>query len=117
MKFIVDAQLPLKLAVALQAAGHDAIHTLSLPDKNRSSDTFITRLADSEGRVVISKDADFVTSHIVNGSPVRLLQISTGNLPNSVLLPLVIGNLHRIGAAFQAVAYVELTASTMVAHS
>ena len=50
MKFIVDAQLPLKLAVALTAAGHDAVHTLNLPDKNRSSDTFITRLADSEGR-------------------------------------------------------------------
>ena len=46
MRFIVDAQLPLKLAVALNAAGHDAVHTLNLPDKNRSSDIFITRLAD-----------------------------------------------------------------------
>lgn len=66
MKFVVDAQLPLKLAVALTAAGHDAVHTLNLPDKNRSSDTFISRIADSEARIVISKDADFVTSHIVN---------------------------------------------------
>ena len=69
MKFIVGAQLPVKLAVALTAAGHDAVHTLNLPDKNRSSDSYITRLADSEGRVVISKDGDFVTSHIVHGSP------------------------------------------------
>ena len=75
MKFIVDAQLPLKLAVALNSAGHDAVHTLNLPDKNRSSDTFITRLADSDARIVISKDADFVTSHMVNRSPLRLLQI------------------------------------------
>lgn len=66
MKFVVDAQFPLKLAVALTAAGHDAVHTLNLPDKNRSSDTFISRIADSEARIVISKDADFVTSHIVN---------------------------------------------------
>ena len=66
MKFVVDAQLPLKLAVALTAAGHDAVHTLNLTDKNRSSDTFISRIADSEARIVISKDADFVTSHIVN---------------------------------------------------
>ena len=117
MKFIVDAQLPLKLAVALNAAGHDTVHTLNLPDKNRSSDTFITRLADSDGRVVVSKDADFVTSHIVNGSPRRLLQISTGNLSNSILLPLVLGNLDRIEAAFESVAYVELTASTMIAHA
>lgn len=117
MKFIVDAQLPLKLAIALGAAGHDAVHTLNLPDKNRSSDTFIARLADSEGRVVVSKDADFVTSHVVNGSPRRLLQIATGNLPNSILLPLVMSNLHRIEAAFESVAYVELTASTMIAHA
>ena len=117
MKFIVDAQLPLKLALALSAAGHDAVHTLNLPDKNLSSDSVITRLADSEGRVVISKDADFVTSHIVNGSPRRLLQISTGNLSNSILLPLVFGNLGRIEAAFESVAYVELTANTMIAHA
>ena len=64
MNFIVDAQLPLKLALALVAAGHDAIHTLNLPDQNRSSDTFITHLADSEERIVVSKDADFVASHI-----------------------------------------------------
>jgi len=66
VKFIIDAQLPVKLAVALTAAGHDAVHTLNLPDKNRSRDSYIVRLADSEGRVVISKDADFVTSHIVH---------------------------------------------------
>ncbi len=117
MKFIVDAQLPVKLAVALTAAGHDAVHTLNLPDKNRSSDLYITRLADSEGRVIISKDGDFVTSHFVHGSPRRLLQISTGNMPNSILLPLVLGNLDRIAVAFESVAYVELTTSTIIAHA
>jgi len=117
VKFVVDAQLPVKLAVALTAAGHDAVHTLNLPDKNRSSDLYITRLADSEGRVVISKDGDFVTSHIVHGSPLRLLQISTGNMSNSILLPPVLGNLDRIAVAFESVAYVELTTSTIIAHA
>lgn len=117
MKFVVDAQLPVRLAVALTAAGHDAVHTLNLPDKNRSSDLYITRLADSEGRVVISKDGDFVTSHIVHGSPLRLLQISTGNMSNSILLPPVLGNLDRIAVAFESVAYVELTTSTIIAHA
>ena len=117
MKFVVDAQLPVRLAVALTAAGHDAVHTLNLPDKNRSSDLYITRLADSEGRVVISKDGDCVTSNIVHGSPLRLLQISTGNMSNSILLPLVLGNLDRIAVAFESVAYVELTTSTIIAHA
>lgn len=117
MKFIVDAQLPVRLAVALTAAGHDAIHTLDLPDKNRSSDTYIARLADSEGRAVISKDADFVTSHIVHGSPMRLLQVSTGNMANAFLLPLVLGHIDRIEAAFESVAYVELTSIAIIAHA
>ena len=93
------------------------MHTLNLPDKNRSRDSYIARLADSEGRVVISKDADFVTSHIVQGSPLLLLQISSGNMPNSILLPLVLGNLDRIAVAFESVAHVELTTSTIIAHA
>jgi predicted nuclease of predicted toxin-antitoxin system len=32
MKFIVDAQLPRKLALWLQSQGFDALHTLDLPD-------------------------------------------------------------------------------------
>jgi predicted nuclease of predicted toxin-antitoxin system len=38
MKFIVDAQLPRRLALELAHAGHDAIHTLSLDRGNRTSD-------------------------------------------------------------------------------
>ena len=117
MNFIVDAQLPLKLALALVASGHDAIHTLNLPDGNRSSDAFINRLADSEERIVVSKDADFVASHIIQNSPKRLLQISTGNLPNAMLLPLVLNHLDQIEAAFGTVAYVELTATRLIAHA
>jgi predicted nuclease of predicted toxin-antitoxin system len=31
MKFLVDAQLPIRLAQLLQTAGHDTIHTRELP--------------------------------------------------------------------------------------
>ncbi len=33
MKFIIDAQLPRRLAHFLQNLGYDAIHTLDLPQK------------------------------------------------------------------------------------
>jgi predicted nuclease of predicted toxin-antitoxin system len=117
VKFIVDAQLPQKLAAALCAVGHDALHTLELPDKNCSSDSIIRKLADAEGRIVISKDADFVSSHIVTGSPVYLLEISTGNMVNLQLLPLILGNLDRIESAFASATHVELTATTLIAHA
>ena len=39
MKFLIDAQLPVRLSRFLQAAGHDAIHTRDLPQQNATPDT------------------------------------------------------------------------------
>lgn len=39
MKFLVDAQLPRRLTNFLLLKGHDARHTLDLPDQNYSSDS------------------------------------------------------------------------------
>jgi predicted nuclease of predicted toxin-antitoxin system len=38
MKFLVDAQLPFRLARFLESAGYDTIHTKDLPNKNATSD-------------------------------------------------------------------------------
>ena len=35
MEFLVDAQLPWRLARWLQSEGHDAVHTRDLPQGNR----------------------------------------------------------------------------------
>jgi predicted nuclease of predicted toxin-antitoxin system len=40
MKFLVDAQLPVRLAQFLQNAGHDAI-SRDLPEHNATSETVI----------------------------------------------------------------------------
>lgn len=73
MKFVVDAQLPARLASFLVAAGHDAVHTTHLPDGNRTTDAAIAEFADREGRVVVTKDRDFRDGHLLGGSPRRLL--------------------------------------------
>jgi predicted nuclease of predicted toxin-antitoxin system len=41
VKFLVDAQLPLRLVRFLNARGHDVLHTWALPDGNRSKDRSI----------------------------------------------------------------------------
>jgi len=41
MKILLDAQLPRSLVPLLQAEGCDTLHTLDLPDGNRSSDSSI----------------------------------------------------------------------------
>jgi predicted nuclease of predicted toxin-antitoxin system len=58
MKFIVDAQLQLRLARELVAAGHDAVHTINLARGNRTPDAEITSIATAQNRVVVTKDVD-----------------------------------------------------------
>lgn len=65
MGFTVDAQLPPRLARHLSGAGHDAKHTLDLPDQNRATDLEICRIADAEDRIVVSTGSAPI--------PVRLL--------------------------------------------
>lgn len=77
MKFLVDAQLPRRLAWAIRAQGHDVLHTLDLPDANHTTDAQINELSLTDQRVVITKDADFVNSLLVSAKPFKLLLIST----------------------------------------
>ena len=60
MKFLVDAQLPRRLARWLQVEGHEAFHTQDLPQGNRTGDTAINELSMRAQRAVITKDEDFV---------------------------------------------------------
>jgi predicted nuclease of predicted toxin-antitoxin system len=43
MKFLVDAQLPRRLAHRLRDRGHDALHTLDLERGNRTPDRQLRR--------------------------------------------------------------------------
>lgn len=86
MKFLIDAQLPARPAEFLKRAGHDAIHTIELPDGNRSTDDQLSQCADIDGRVVVTKDQDFRDGHRLAQSPRQLLVVTTGNIANDALL-------------------------------
>jgi len=117
MKFLVDAQLPRRLARNLAAAGHEALHCLDLPMGNRTPDDDIARLADREGRVVVTKDSDFVTSFLLSNSPSKLLLISTGNITNDALARLLAANLPALLSALSKHSFVELSASAITVHA
>jgi predicted nuclease of predicted toxin-antitoxin system len=109
VKFLVDAQLPRSLAELLQSFGHDVVHTLDLPQKNRTSDENLCQLARSEQRVLVTKDNDFVDSFFLRGLPPKLLFVTTGNISNNELLALFRGNLQSIVAFLTALScYVEI---------
>lgn len=116
MRLIVDAQLPRRLARWLAARGHDVLHTLDLPDGNRTQDTAIVDLACRQARTVVTKDRDFVSSHLLSGRPPSLLLISTGNLGNAALLGLIERNIAIIEQAFETNRFVELGMDSLAIH-
>jgi predicted nuclease of predicted toxin-antitoxin system len=112
--FLVDAQLPRRAVGWFAAAGHDAIHTLDLPDGNRTTDQQIITLADQDQRVVVTKDADFVDSHLLHGRPAKLLLISTGNIRNRDLECLIVPLIPDIVRELQTATFLELGQTGLV---
>lgn len=80
MKFLIDAHLPPSLRGVFEAAGHDAIHTLDLPERNSARDGVLNEVSMRESRVVVTKDTDFYYSHLLHGRPWKLVFVRTGNL-------------------------------------
>ncbi len=93
MKFIIDAQLTFRLSKHLQKQGYDVIHTNDLPQKDITPDNEISEFAKTDGRIVITKDSDFLKSFLVRKTPPKLLMVTTGNLVNADLLQLFDANI------------------------
>lgn len=111
MKFLVDAHLPPGLCGLLQAAGHNARHTLQLPAKNLTTDIVINALSAEEKLVVISKDTDFYYSHLLRQEPYKLVLVRTGNIGIRELKELFARNLPAIEQALKKHSLVELDRS------
>jgi len=116
MKFLVDAQLPRRFCNWLRANGHDAVHTLDLELGNQTPDSEIILIADRDGRVVVTKEDDFVQSFLLRNSPQRLLLIASGNIGNTELEQLVIAALPLMASAFETAHYIEIGKNTLIIH-
>jgi len=86
VKFVVDAQLPPRLAGWLGARGHEATHVCDLDEGLRLPDAEIWEYARREGLVIITKDRDFLDLAAVRGTPPKVLVIGLGNASTSTLL-------------------------------
>jgi predicted nuclease of predicted toxin-antitoxin system len=75
LNFIIDAQLPRRLATWLGAQGHSCVHTKDLPLQNRTTDSQILRIAHEQDRCVITKDSDFQMSYELGRGPRQLLLV------------------------------------------
>jgi predicted nuclease of predicted toxin-antitoxin system len=116
MKFIIDAQLPRRIAYLLRNAGHDAVHTLDLPRQNATSDAEITTIAEQEQRIVVTKDADFVETFVLSHRPPKLVVIATGNIRNVELEAIIITALPALITALETNDYLEITRYALIIH-
>ncbi|MFC2188279.1 DUF5615 family PIN-like protein [Fulvivirgaceae bacterium LMO-SS25] len=116
MKFIVDAQLPKSLSDFLNQKGFDSIHTLDLPDKNRTTDGQIAKLSTEEERVVISKDIDFLESFLIKSQPKKLIVVKTGNIPNRQLISIFEANLDTIIQMISRSNLLEISTTEIAEH-
>lgn len=117
MKFIVDAQLPKTLSDFLNYKGFDSIHTLELPDKNKTQDNIINTIADKDNRIVITKDNDFLESFLLEAKPAKLVLIKTGNISNTELIILFENQLHKISLLLEDSPLIVIYKNEIVAHS
>jgi predicted nuclease of predicted toxin-antitoxin system len=85
MKFLVDAQMPPRLAVWLRARGHDAVALREVGLRD-AADPDIWQRATSRGEIIVTKDEDFaeMTGRLATGA--QVLWVRTGNLLTRVLL-------------------------------
>lgn len=116
MKFLVDAQLPVRLARVLQSIGYDTIHTKDLPLQNATQDTKIITLSVQESRIVITKDRDFFDSFIIRQEPYKLLLVTTGNITNNELVELFVKNLPQLAQLFQQHSLIEINRNAIAVH-
>ncbi|MEO0015039.1 MAG: hypothetical protein RLZZ535_3428 [Cyanobacteriota bacterium] len=116
MKFLVDAQLPVRLARFLQASGYDTLHTRDLPQQNATLDTKINDISIEQGRVVITKDSDFVDSFMTIQKPSKLLLVSTENIRNNELEVIFKNNLSTLVDLLQNNNYVEMNRDEIIVH-
>jgi predicted nuclease of predicted toxin-antitoxin system len=116
VKFLVDAQLPKSLSDLLKQRGHDSVHTLELPNQNKTSDKTIIELSIDQERIVITKDNDFLESFLLNSEPRKLIIVRTGNIPNKVLLQLFDDNLQFMELLLSRSNLIEITQSEIAEH-
>ena len=85
MKFLVDNQLPLRLADYLRGRGHECSHVLE-EGSDEAGDSDLWVRACGEGSILISKDDDFVILANRPGDTGRLVWVRLGNCRNAALV-------------------------------
>jgi predicted nuclease of predicted toxin-antitoxin system len=98
VRFVVDAQLPPRLARRLVELGHEAQHVADL-DLLSASDRRIWNQAADTGAVLITKDADFGVLRALHSGGPAVVWVRLGNTTSRVLIDRIEAALPHLLAA------------------
>lgn len=88
--------------------GFDAIHTDDMPNRERTTDKEILNISELEHRIIITKDKDFLDSHILLNKPEKLVLITSGNIKNKDFFVLFRNNFKSITELLSKHSLIEL---------
>ena len=81
-----------------------------LPDKE------IRKISVEQDRIVITKDSDFLDSHVIQGVPSKLLLVTTGNIVNKELIDLFDKYFETTIQLFDIYDLIELNNEQIIGH-
>ena len=76
MDFSCDVHISYKRSKHLSDLGHNSEHVNRVLDKWNTSDKDIAKYVDENNLILISKDSDFQSSHILFNSPKKLIKLT-----------------------------------------
>lgn len=85
MRFLIDAQLPVRLVDVFRGAGQSAVHVADV-GLLLATDAEIRRYAEWQGMIVVTKDEDFAVARQLTGRGPAVLWIRLGNTTNRALV-------------------------------
>lgn len=101
MKFLVDVNLPPRLARWLSSRGHEAMHLADL-DLLTATDTGIRDRGKNQEEIIVSKDNDFYDRSLIFGAPPQVFHIAVGNCSNARLFDLLQSQWSEIESALSS---------------
>lgn len=116
MKFLIDANLPFRLALTLRKKGFEIVHTDDLPNKERTTDSEIRNISVEHNLIIVTKDSDFLDSHLISGIPQKLLLVTTGNIINNILIDLFDKNFLKICEHFENYDLIEVSLEQIIVY-
>ncbi len=118
MKFLCDVHISIKFVKFLNSVGFESVHINDILDGCYSKDKDICHYADQHDYVVITKDADFKNSHLIQGSPKKLIKINLGNLLTSDLIDIINANQKFIQKAQDKSSFIiEISTNIITIHA